>query len=107
MTEQTYNNQAKMARYSVEISSPSSKRMIGSGKVIVRLSNGWEGEELVSYDIQKDNAALEFDVPNEYEWKGSTSIIDGCEFSVTCEYANSTGSRKETKQLVPRKLQNQ
>jgi hypothetical protein len=81
------------------------------GKVIVRLHHGWEDDTLVSYDgptlnehkIPEGAATFEFDVPDKYEWIHSTSICDDWCFEVCCEYTNSTGSRKETRQLVPQK----
>lgn len=86
--------------------------MAGNGKVIVRLHHGWEGDTLVSYDgptlndhqIPEGAATLEFDVPDKYQWIHSTSENDGWSFAVSCEYTNSTGSRKETKQLVPQRV---
>jgi hypothetical protein len=44
---------------------------------------------------------VEFDVPDSYEWLGATSSMDGCVFTVEVEYRNSTGSRKESKNLKP------
>ena len=96
-------------RYKVTIPPPSAKRMAGSGKVLVRYHHGWDGDALVTYEgIDQDVHLLEsgahefeFDVPDKYEWIGSTAIIDGWSFSVKAEYSNSTGSRKESYTLVP------
>lgn len=82
-------------------------------KIIVSLNNGWEGEELVTYNSKEDffvyelkekHASFTFDVPDRYQWIHSTDIVDGWSFSVACEYVNSSGSRKQTYQLVPQKL---
>ena len=78
--------------------------MAGTGKLIVRQSYGWEGDKVVTYELQEGANSFEFDVPEDCEWIHSTSVSDGHSFSVSCEYTNSTGSRKETRQLVPQKL---
>lgn len=102
-----------MARYTVSIPPPSAKRMAAFGKLVISLHHGYEGDKLITYDINPsivkrelpENAkTFEFEVPDQYEWIYSSSIIDGWYFDVACEYANSTGSRKETKQLVPEKI---
>ena len=94
-----------MAKYTVAIPKPSAKRMAAFGKIIVKLYGSFDGNETVtSYQLQEDTKTFEFEVPNQYEWIYSSSIIDGLHFDVICEYANATNTRKETKQLVPTKI---
>lgn len=99
-------------RYRVMIPKPSAKRMAGNGKLYVWYHHGWTGDALVTYDgFERDEHLLdegtyqfEFEVPDQYEWVGSTNIIDGWSFSVEVEYSNTTGSRTESKKLVPEKI---
>lgn len=93
-----------MAKYLVAIPKPSAKRMAAFGKIIVRLHDGFDGDKLISYDYEKSATTFEFEVPDKYEWYRSTSVVDGWSFSVSCEYTNSTETRKETKELVPQRI---
>jgi hypothetical protein len=91
-----------MAKYTVTIPPPSAKRMAAFGKIVIKLFGGFDGEETVkTYQLQEGTRTFEFEVPNEYQWIYSNSIIDGFCFDVSCEYANSTNTRTETKRLVP------
>jgi hypothetical protein len=97
-------------KYSVVVPAPSAKRMRGSGKLIVTYNEGWDGIRDITYGpkettvMEIEGADAEFEVPDKYEWIGSTSILDGFSFTVKVEYSNKTGSRKEEHVLVPKKL---
>lgn len=93
-----------MAKYSVLIPAPSAKRMSANCELIIRLNDGWEGETIKNHQLAEGTNYFEFDVPDRYEWAYSTSVVDGSIFFVSCEYSNSTGSRKETRNLVPQKM---
>ena len=99
-----------MKKYKVILPPPSAKRMAGNGKVVITFSKGWGGDCII---IQRDGfdqdihalelglTEVEFEVPDDYEWIGSTKSMDGNTFSVRIEYTNSTGSRKEKQSLKP------
>jgi hypothetical protein len=64
-------------------------------KLILRKTHGWEGDTVVTHQLQEGVNSFEFDVPDEYEWIHSTSITDGLSFAVSCEYTNSTEAAKK------------
>jgi hypothetical protein len=47
---------------------------------------------------------LEFELPRDIEWIVNSKFIDGPTFDVIVHFENSTGTRKETIQLVPELL---
>ena len=93
-----------MAKYSVVIPAPSAKRMAANRRIIVELSDGWNGSSSETYQISADASSFEFEAPDDYDWKYNTSICDGSVFAVYCESSNASGSRKEKCGLVPQKL---
>lgn len=98
-----------MKRYEVMVPPPSAKRMLGNGKLVVVLHDGWEGDQLVQVEPTENATSAQpglatFEIPDRYEWSRSTSIIDGWSFDVYVEWSNNTGSRKQRFDLVPRIL---
>ena len=93
-------------KWQVVIPKPPVKRMEGSGKLFIRYDDGWSGGFAKQLPLEPDQTIAEFEVSEEYEWIGSTSICDGTTFEVWVEYSNSTGSRKTNVRLVPQKVEN-
>jgi hypothetical protein len=91
-------------KWKVQIPLPKSKRMEGTGVLVVARNNGWSGTVYDRYKIGPEFADAIFEIDDCYEWAGTTSIIDGDDFDVYIEYTNSTGSRKESVRLVPEKV---
>lgn len=93
-------------KYRVDVPGPSAKRMEGHGKLFIVLHDGWEGDQLVQVipdSVGVVPGVIEIEVPDHYEWSGSTSINDGLSFDVYVEWANSTGSRTVKAYLMPEK----
>lgn len=97
-------------KYQVVVPPPKAKRMMENAKLVVILHDGWEGDQLVQVDLERKESkleksgAVEFEVPDRYEYIYSSSVSDGWTFDVQVEYQNSTGSRKEIIRLVPEKV---
>jgi hypothetical protein len=92
-------------KWKVSIPLPKSKRMEGTGVLVVQKNEGWGGTVYDKYKIGPEFVDAIFEVSDEYEWRGASSVIDGNDFDVYIEYTNSTGSRKETIRLVPEKVE--
>ena len=92
-------------KWKVQIPLPKSKRMEGSGVLVVQRNIGWMGTVYDRYKIGPEFADAIFEIDQSYDWICDTSVIDGDTFDVYIEYTNSTGSRKETARLVPEKLE--
>jgi hypothetical protein len=93
-----------LQRYKVIIAPPKTKKTIT--KLIVTLYNG---EEITKeeYDLT-DFGDIDFEVPDDYEWRYSSSVMfgQGCRkitsfFDVTVEYH---GSKKQVIMLVPERI---
>lgn len=90
-------------KYRVTIPAPSAKRMAGKKILKVEAHDGWGQGWQKSYDLTNE-VEFDFEVSDDVDWAGNTSVTDGMTFSVCIEYSNSTGSRKQTVRLVPQKL---
>ena len=75
-----------------------------NGQVIVHWGSVWEPRKPLLYPITNETVSFEIELPDEYKWAHETSVTDGEEFRVFAEFVNSTGSRKESKELVPEKV---
>lgn len=93
-----------MANYRVSIPKPSAKRMAKNGKIIVTLHNGWDNDVTEYYDLQENLVSFDFTVPDNYDWKYATSVMDGLTFEVKIKYTNDKGTKEEVKNLVPEKV---
>lgn len=91
-------------KWKVDIPLPKSKRMEGTGILVVQRNVGWMGTFYDRYKIGPEFKDAIFEIDSSYEWIGETSTIDGDDFDVYIEYTNSTGSRKESFRLVPEKV---
>ena len=90
-----------MAKHKFIIPKPRSKRMEGSGTIFLVFSDGWSGDrrvEIIRLDQSSDE--VELDIPDGYEWIHDTRGCDVPLFSATVEYINSTGSRRESHDLM-------
>lgn len=90
--------------WEVMIPAPSAKRMVGSGKLSILESDGWCVGPIREIILTADQASVEFEVSDEVEWRGSTSIIDGPVFDVWVDYSNTSGNRKSRIHLVPQRV---
>lgn len=89
-------------RYSVTIPKAKSDRMNKENKtLIIEQSDGWVGYPPKRITLKPEVIHCEFEIPDDFEYVYNTKTIDGPTFNVKIEYANSSGSRKETYQLVP------
>lgn len=89
-------------KYKVVI--PKFTKRMTSGRIVVNKGSGWEIDKDEIFPITNEIVDFVIEVPDKYEWFRSTSIIDGFTFKVFVEFVNSTGSRKETKELVPERI---
>ncbi len=92
-----------MTTYSVLVPKPKARRMESDVKLIITLHRGWEGDSREEVVLQ-DFGEYKFEVPDRYEWLGTTSVSDGDSFDVKVEFKNSTGSRKEVYYLCPERI---
>lgn len=92
-------------KWRVQIPRPSAKRMAGTGKLFIQVSDGWCAHRPEQLFFAADHTAVEFEVGDDYEWFGARTMMDGPNFSVWLEYNNSTGSRHEKVTLVPEKVE--
>lgn len=90
-------------KYRVSILPPKAKRMIGSAKLVITLHQGQEGDTKIEHKVAKAGD-FDFEVPDGYEWIYSSSILGGNSFSLSVQYSNDTGSRKESYNPVPEKI---
>jgi hypothetical protein len=87
-------------KWKVQIPPPSAKRM-HRRKLIITTSDGWGDNSRKEIDLTPNQTEYEFVMDDEREWIQSTSCNDGPVFDVRVESTNSTGSRTETRLLVP------
>lgn len=90
-------------KYRVFIKPPSAKRMAGKKTLFIQAEDGW-GQGWKKSVLLTDETTYEFDVADDIDYIGETTCVDGMTFNVWVEYENSTGSRKETFQLVPQRI---
>lgn len=92
-------------RYTVTIPPAKSARMNKENKtLIIEQSDGWVAGTLQHIILKPEVTHYEFEIPDRIQHAHSTNDIDGPTFTVTVEYTNSSGSRKETYQLLPEEL---
>jgi hypothetical protein len=89
--------------YRVKVPAPKAKRM-KLKSVIINFGSNWNGftEQILQYELGATEVFFKID--SCYEWAINSKIIDGDIFRVRAEFENSTGSRKESVQLVPEKI---
>lgn len=93
-----------MKSWKVSIPPPSAKRMAARRKLVISTSDGWEGGNQREILLQPDQTEYEFKMAPQREWVRATSVNDGPVFDVWVESTNSTGSRVETRHLVPEEV---
>jgi hypothetical protein len=100
-------------QYLVTFPRPSAKRMANKKTLKIIIDDLCSSEYITQYsdgcncklyNVDKETE-FKFDLPDNLKWKNSLNI-SGTEgiFSVYLEYSNSTGTRKEIVELVPKKL---
>ncbi len=89
-------------KYRSKVPPPTAKRMEGLGRVYLYVSDGWTGDH--PRELPVENGFVEFEIRDVFEWLQERRFIDGPYFYVCVVYENSTGSRREEIQMVPRSL---
>ena len=91
-------------KYRVQIPMPSSKRMIGNGKIVIVRNVAPIGSHPVEHEIDSQATNFEFEMPDRFDWHKNTNYIDGDTFSVHIKYTNASGTRMQEIELVPEKI---
>jgi hypothetical protein len=84
-------------RYKALIPPPKANRMVGRPKkVIVNFFGGFDGyERKEEHIVDPETTEFDFEVPNNVRQPHQSTVMGGDYFSISVEYTNESGSRKE------------